>query len=139
MHRVLLVCTVILCVGCASYTVVPTRSYDSDQVDTSQQPFFAPDGIEFTEDFDVEPKIVHQTPPKYPQAARAAELEGVVILMLGIDDSGYVVEAKVAQGREGLSGAALAAVRDWRFVPAMRAGKPVAVRVPVPIRFTLRG
>ena len=45
----------------------------------------------------------------------------------------------VAQGsgHAALDEAALAAVRVWRFVPAMRGGFPVAAVAEVPIRFTL--
>ena len=139
MRLVLLAAVIFFCVGCGAYTVVPPSVAYSGQADSSAQPFLAPDGIEFTEDYDVAPMVIHQIPPTYPDAARAAELEGMVILKLGLDQNGNVVEGTVAQGIPGLSGAALAAVREWRFKPASKAGKPVAVRITVPLRFGLRG
>jgi protein TonB len=90
--------------------------------------------------FDEPPQILSQVPPEYPQSARLAELEGVVMVGIGVDESGNVAEADiVGDGILGLNEAALNAVRQWKFEPARRNGVPTRVRIVVPVRFTLRG
>lgn len=77
--------------------------------------------------------------PDYPRAARRAGWEGRVILRVtvGADGAGAEVAVAVSSGHAVLDEAALAAVRRWRFQPATRAGRPVAARLDVPIRFRL--
>ena len=43
-----------------------------------------------------------------------------------------------SSGHELLDRAALAAVRGWQFLPAMRDGRAVAAWVEIPVRFHLR-
>ncbi len=47
------------------------------------------------------------------------------------------VELKRTSGSERLDESALAAVRQWKFVPAQCAGKAVAAWVLVPVAFSL--
>lgn len=77
--------------------------------------------------------------PNYPRAARQRGLEGVVRLDLDIDSEGCVTAIALAasSGAESLDRAAIQAVKDWRFRPAMQDGRPIAARVQVPIRFEL--
>jgi protein TonB len=137
MILVLAVCGTL--VGCAGYTVAPPIRSEAPPLDTSDASFAAPDGAEFVEDYDRAPIIVEQHPPEYPEAARAAGVQGVVELLVGVNEKGAVVEATVVTSVPGLSRAAVEAVRTWRFRPAERGGEPVAVRIPIPVRFTLRG
>jgi protein TonB len=94
---------------------------------------------EFFTAFDEPPQIIVQVPPEYPDMARMAELEGVVMVQIGVNEFGDVVEAKVVQGVEGLNQAAIEAVYKWKFKPAKQRDIPVPVRIVVPIRFQLRG
>jgi protein TonB len=67
---------------------------------------------------------------KYTDDARAAGVEGTVVLDLIVGEDGHVRDVRVAQGLpHGLSEAAVAALRDCRFTPGERDGKPVPVRV----------
>lgn len=77
---------------------------------------------------------------KYTDAARAAALEGVVILDLVVDETGRAREITVVQGLgHGLTEAAIAALRACRFTPGERDGTPVPVRVRgFKIRFQLQ-
>jgi len=79
--------------------------------------------------------------PRYPLAARRRGLEGRVLLRVEIDVSGRPTAVAVLQGSGHgiLDRAAARAVRDWRFQPASRAGRPVAGTVEVPILFRLTG
>lgn len=75
----------------------------------------------------------------YPDLARQAELEGVVVLKVGIDEFGHVKEALVLESVSGLDEAALDAICKWRFQPARQRDVPVPAWLVVPIRFSLRG
>jgi protein TonB len=78
-------------------------------------------------------------PPSYTAAAEAAGVEVELPLELVIDRSGAVQSARTLQHvGYGLDEAAVAAVRRYRFSPAWRAGKPVAVRMRYVLRFQLR-
>jgi protein TonB len=77
-------------------------------------------------------------PPRYPDAARAARLQGIVILEIVIDRTGEVADTRVLKGLPmGLDAAAVEAVRTWKFRPATLHGKPVAVYFTVPVSFRL--
>lgn len=77
-------------------------------------------------------------PPRYPDAAREARLQGIVILEIVIDRNGEVTSTRVLKGLPmGLDAAAVEAVRTWRFRPATRDGKPVAIYFTVPVQFRL--
>lgn len=82
------------------------------------------------------PKSVPQ--PAYPEAARAAEVQGKVRVEVTVDESGAVVSARVVSGLgHGLDEAALAAARSAKFSPAMRCGKAVRGTFVIGMRFTL--
>jgi protein TonB len=78
-------------------------------------------------------------PPRYPEAARRRGEQGRVVLQVDVSADGAPVDVTVAEGSgiPSLDAAALNAVRQWRFVPATRAGKPVAAVARVPVRFRL--
>ncbi|MEL1264296.1 energy transducer TonB [Pseudoxanthomonas putridarboris] len=75
--------------------------------------------------------------PKYPAAALRAGVGGTVVVHAEVDANGVPVEVRVAKrsGERELDRAALSAVRQWRFEPAMRNGKTVASAVRVPVDF----
>jgi len=99
----------------------------------------APKRAEFFTAFDEPPQVLKQVRPEYPDMARQAELEGVVLLLVGIDEFGNVIEATVLQSIPGLDDAALEAIYKWKFKPAKQRDVPVPVRISIPIRFTLTG
>lgn len=80
-----------------------------------------------------------QTRPHFPPQLRASGVEGTVILRVEIGVSGRVsgVTVKESSGHVELDRSAIAAVSKWRFTPAQRGGRPVAIRVTVPIVFRL--
>jgi protein TonB len=84
-------------------------------------------------------KLQFGTPPSYTAAAEAAGIEVELPLELVIDATGSVQSARTLQHvGYGLDEAAVAAVRRYRFKPAWRGGKPVAVRMRWLLRFQLR-
>jgi len=85
------------------------------------------------------PVRVHSPDPHYPEEARHARVQGVVILQTIIDKVGNVTDIKVLKGLpSGLTEAAVAAVSSWRFTPATLEGKPVAVYYLVTVSFSVQ-
>lgn len=78
--------------------------------------------------------------PAYPGLARRRGYEGVVLLDVLVSAEGRVGELRVARssGYSLLDRAAVEAVDGWRFEPGRRGGRPVAMRVRVPVRFRLQ-
>ncbi len=84
------------------------------------------------------PAAVFTPKPEYPDLAREAGVEGTVLLLAWIRTDGGVGEVRVKNSIPLLDGAAVAAVKRWRFTPALASGRAVAVWVSVPVRFSLR-
>jgi TonB family protein len=85
------------------------------------------------------PVVRAKAPPSYPREARAAGVQGTVIVQALVDKEGRVRETLVIRSIPPLDRAAIECVRGWTFEPARADGKPVAVWVAVPIKFALRG
>ena len=87
------------------------------------------------------PEIIKQVAPKYPKAARIAGIEGQVVVKLMVDKTGAVSECQISKtsGHAELDKAALEAVKQYRFKPAMQGDNAVATWVAVPVIFKLNG
>ncbi|WP_437675090.1 TonB-dependent siderophore myxochelin receptor MxcH [Sorangium sp. So ce131] len=84
------------------------------------------------------PRLVEFAEPAYPPGARAARLEGKVVLKLLVDAAGHVAEAEVVgPAGQGFDEAAREAARRLRFTPARRDGAPVAARILYGYEFRL--
>jgi TonB family protein len=83
------------------------------------------------------PEAIVKVPPEYPAEARKMGVDGTVMVQALVDRSGNISDTRVIKSIPLLDNAAVAAVRQWKFKPAMSKGNPVAVWVAVPIRFTL--
>ena len=75
--------------------------------------------------------------PIYPDIARAARVEGLVILEATIDERGVVTDARVLRSVPLLDAAALAALKQWRYTQTLLNGTPVRVLMTVTFRFSL--
>jgi TonB family protein len=84
------------------------------------------------------PVLVSMPTPAYPDMARSAELEGVVLVRALVGKDGGVKRTQVAKSIPLLDEAAEEAVMKAVFKPAIQANKPVAVWVAIPIRFKLK-
>ena len=78
--------------------------------------------------------------PDYPRSAREAGWEGTVMLRVEVLPNGSAgrVTLRKSSGHSVLDEAALTAVQQWRFVPAVDGHFPVRSLVDLPIRFDLR-
>jgi protein TonB len=84
------------------------------------------------------PEAITRVPPEYPDIARQSGIEGTVLVQALVGKDGKVKDTKVVKSIPVLDDAALSAVKQWVFKPALTNNKPVAVWVAVPVRFTLR-
>lgn len=90
---------------------------------------------------DIKPPVaISRVQPIYPEPARKARIQGVVILQLTVEKDGTVSDIKVLRGLPmGLTEAAIEAVKKWKFKPAYRAstGTPVAVYYTLTVNFEI--
>ena len=89
---------------------------------------------------DQDPRVLRKTKPKYPEAARRAQKEGVVKLECTVGVDGKATDITVVEEKPkgfGFGAEAIKAVKRWRFTPAKRGTESVPKRVKIPIRFTL--
>jgi protein TonB len=84
------------------------------------------------------PALVYEVKPVYPPDLRELKVEGSVMTEVIVDTVGNVYEARVVAAVPGLEQAALDAVKQWRFQPALLNGEPVAVLCNVEFTFTVK-
>jgi TonB family protein len=84
-----------------------------------------------------EPRKLKNVPPVYPEEAKKAGVQGVVILECTISPEGKVVDVRVLRGIPLLDPAAVEAVKQWEYTPTLLEGKPVPVIMTVTVNFRL--
>ena len=84
------------------------------------------------------PRALYDPEPEYSEEARKAKYQGTCVLMLVVGPDGRPRDIHVASSLGlGLDEKAIEAVKTWRFEPAMKDGKPVAVAINVQVDFRL--
>jgi TonB family protein len=84
------------------------------------------------------PKVMESPSPDYSEEARKAKYQGVVVAFLIVDATGRPRDVRVGRSLGmGLDQKVIEAVRRWKFQPAMKDGKPVAVNISVEVNFRL--
>ena len=81
------------------------------------------------------PKKIKDVQPVYPAIAQSARVSGAVTIEATIGPDGKVIDAKVVRSIPLLDEAALAAVRQWEYLPTLLNGVPVPVLVTVTVNF----
>jgi periplasmic protein TonB len=84
-----------------------------------------------------EPKKLKNVNPSYPDIAKQARVQGVVILECTISPQGKVTDVKVLRGIPLLDAAAIEAVKQWVYSPTLLNGVPVPVIMTVTVNFRL--
>ena len=85
-----------------------------------------------------EPRKLRHVAPSYPDIARAARVQGAVVLDCTLTSEGRVSDVRVVGGHPLLVPAAASAVGQWLFTPTLLNGIPVPVILTVTVRFELK-
>jgi TonB family protein len=85
-----------------------------------------------------EPRKIKDVPPVYPELAKRARIQGVVILECVINPQGRVENVKVLRGLATHDEPAVEAVRQWTYTPTLVDGVPASVVMTVTVNFFLR-
>jgi len=93
--------------------------------------------VQVLDETSVAPWAIKQARPKYPKAAFDKKLQGEVVIEFLIDTKGRVAKTRVVQSVPGLDEAAVECLKKWRFKPAVKDGKPVAVIARAPMVFRI--
>jgi TonB family protein len=121
--------------------VRPTSDVRLSEVmsDVHSRPDPASTELAITDEPDVAPKILVTPRPVYTEKALQSQIRGAVRLTVVFGADGSVHDVQVVRGLGfGLDEAAIQAVRQIKFIPGSRAGKPVSVRRRIDVSFDLR-
>jgi protein TonB len=81
--------------------------------------------------------LIQKTQPVYPAIAREAHVSGTVQIQATISKAGSVKEMRVLSGPVMLRGAAVDAVKTWRYKPYMLNNEPTEVQTTMNVVFSL--
>ncbi len=88
----------------------------------------------------VPPRAISAQQARYPDDALRERVQGLVLLQVIVDQEGNVTDPKVVRPLfPSVDQRALETVRTWKFQPATRDGKPVAVRLNIEVNFRMGG
>jgi TonB family protein len=81
------------------------------------------------------PRLTHQVNPDY-SGVRGVRVKGSVSIAVVITSEGTPKDLRVVQSlHPEVDRCAVEAIKQWRFAPAEKDGKPVAVRVTIEVEF----
>jgi TonB family protein len=105
---------------------------------SAAKPTIVPDGVYRVGNGTTAPRVDSKVEPKYSEEARAAKLQGTVVLSVIVGTDGIVHDAQILRGVGlGLDENAIEAVNQWRFKPGAREGQPVKIRATIEVNFRL--
>ena len=84
-----------------------------------------------------EPTKTKNVSPVYPDIAKQARVQGIVILECTISPQGHVTDVKALRSIPLLEQAAIDAVKQWQYTPTLLNGVPVPVIMTVTVNFRL--
>jgi protein TonB len=87
----------------------------------------------------MEGNLMHRVQPVYPSPARSARIQGQVVLSATISKVGTIENLRVVAGHPMLVGAAIDAVKQWRYRPYILNNEPVEVETQITVNFSLSG
>ena len=118
-----------LLIPCLAYSGQATKSASQGSTGSEEPIYELATGIS-------SPRVIKQVPPQYSEASRGVRVNGSVTIGLIVTSKGVPKDPHVIKGIETeLDRAAVEALKQWRFAPARKNDKPVAVRVVVEIAF----
>lgn len=81
--------------------------------------------------------VLQRAPLHYPAIAKAAHVEGTVVLEVEVGTDGSVISTKTVSGPPMLIQAAVDSVTKWKFRPFARNGAPIAAKGRLSLIFSL--
>jgi TonB family protein len=85
------------------------------------------------------PKIIKKVDPIYPDEAKKAFVQGVVVLEVTMDEEGNIVKVAVLKSESSLlNQASIDAVKQWKYEPMMSKGSPISVSFNVTLTYRLK-
>ena len=125
---------------------VPDFNFDENELSKKIAELLKPEEEEIKATFRVgglvsKPKLIKRVAPDYPEKAKKQGIEGTVILEIIIDENGNVTDARILRspGKHfGFNDAALKAIKQWKYEPALMDGNPVKVIYTEFIKFSLK-
>jgi protein TonB len=119
--------------GNSVYGKANTTAVDPNSVKAYRAPKYVPPG-----GADTDPEVIGDVKIPYPEEAKRADVEGPVRLKITVDFEGHVTEVIVMSGPGyGLDAAAAAALKKFKFRPAMKNGEAVSTTFVYTYRFQL--
>ena len=86
-----------------------------------------------------EGNLIYRVQPVYPPLARQARIQGPVQLRAIISRTGTIEHLTLESGHPMLAGAAIDAVRQWRYRPYLLNDEPIAIETEITVNFVLAG
>jgi periplasmic protein TonB len=83
--------------------------------------------------------LIDRVQPSYPSIAKAAHIQGSVVLRAVISREGTIQNLQVISGHPMLVRAAMEAVKQWRYRPYVLNDQPVEVETQITVNFVLAG
>jgi len=124
---------VVLGVAAATSAVALRVGVDDKAADTHKKPVHSVNvKAEVMQD-----QIVTKVTPVFPPEAKAAKIQGKVVLEAVIGKEGRVENLKVVSGPKDLQQSALDAVRQWVYKPYLLNGNPVEVITTINVHYSL--
>jgi TonB family protein len=85
------------------------------------------------------PQVLERQEPTYTEEARAAKIQGSVLLYVVVGPDGTAGQIRVLRSLDvGLDQKAVEAVSQWKFKPGMKEGQPVPVQAQIEVNFQLK-
>ena len=140
LRKALFIALILIFASCAEREKVGNEARD---VTVPTEPKFEKRSDEYSSVVEKMPEIIGglksiSSKIKYPEEAKKAGVEGTVYVMAYINEAGIVDKVEVLKGiGYGCDEVAAEAVKNTRFKPGYNNGKPVKVKVVVPIKFKL--
>jgi TonB family protein len=118
--------------GCALARTEDPASKDPKPSKADDDPVYEPGGNV------TRPKLVHSVEPAFSTKSNEAFVEGTVTVSAVVTKRGVLTDMQVVKGLSAAQDrSALDALKEWRFEPGTKDGKPVNVRVKIQVDFHL--
>ena len=82
------------------------------------------------------PRVTRQVNPQYPENLRGLRIRGTIDIGIVVTSKGLPDNPQIVKSLDkDVDRCAVEAVKQWRFAPAQKQGKPVAVRIVIELEF----